>query len=905
MAWPSELVRRLRMLLRREQFDRELAEEMRLHREWKERELVKGGVLPEEARYAAHRQFGNTTLLQEESRMAWGWNWLEQLLQDARYGVRMLRKNLGFTTVAVLSLVLGIGANTAIFQLLDAVRMRTLPVQNPQELAEVRIADLTGARGSFSSWHPPVTNPIWEEIRKQQQGFSGIFAWGSDGFNLTTGGEARGARALWVSGDIFNVLGVRPVLGRVFTTADDQRGCGTPGAVISYSFWQREYGGEPSVIGRKLTLDYHPVEIIGVTPASFSGLEVGRSYDVAVPICSQPFLHDYSLLDDGTNWWLVVMGRLKPAWTVEKATAQLRAISPGLFEATLPKNYPAANIKDYLGFKLGALPAGTGISQLREAYSSPLWLLLSITGLVLLIACANLANLMLARASAREKEIAVRLALGATRWRLVRQLMVESLLLAGIGAIFGAILADNLSQLLVTFLSTEGNSLFLDLRSDWRVLAFTVGLAVMTCVLFGLTPALRATKVAPGEAMKAGGRGLTASCERFSLGRALVVSQVALSLVLVAGALLFVRSLRNLMTADTGFQPNGVLITSMDLTGLHLPVERWSAFKKDLVDRLRAIPGVDSAAEAGIVPLSGSASTNNVWLDGADSHGRKDSYFNRIGPDYFKTLQTTLLAGREFDDRDTATSPRVAIINEAFAHQLGSEEDPVGKRFWREETPSEPERQFKIVGIVKNTKYRGLREDFKPIAYLPLTQNPSPVPYDQILMRSNAPLAGLIPQVKRAIGEISPGITIDYDVFETMIRQTLLRDRLLATLSGFFGFLAALLATIGLFGMMSYAVVARTNEIGIRVALGAQRGDVIRMILRDALILVAMGVAIGVPVTLAATRLVSSLLFGLKPADWVSLSLAVMSMLVVAAVAGYIPARRASRVDPMVALHYE
>src|SRR5262247_2623751 len=444
----------------------------------------------------------------------------DETFQDLRFGVRMLLKNKSFTAVAVLSLALGIGANTAIFQLLDAVRLRTLPVKAPQELAEIHIADMTGARGNFNSPHPTVTNPIWEQIRNRQQAFSGVFAWGADGFNLSQGGEARVARALWVSGDIFNVLGVRPALGRVFTAAEDQRGCGAPGVVISHRFWEREYGADANVIGRKLTLADQPFEIIGVTPASFFGLEVGRSFDVALPICADAIVAGKnSRLDSGIHWWLMVTGRLKPGWTIAQASSQLTSISQSLFKQTLPSNYPPVSVDHYLNSKFEVVDGAAGYSTLRRGYESALWLLLAIAGLVLLITCANLANLLLARASVREREIAVRQALGASRGRLVRQLLVESLLLAAVGSALGAWLAQALSRFLVAFLNTSAAPtlstltapIFLELTPDWRTLGFAASLAVLTCLLFGLAPAIRATRMDPGAVMKASGRGMTAS----------------------------------------------------------------------------------------------------------------------------------------------------------------------------------------------------------------------------------------------------------------------------------------------------------------------------------------------------------------------------------------------------------
>jgi len=918
--WKDEIRRRLAGLRLEPTRELEIVEELSQHLDDRYAELRSGGATDDQASRALLTELNESEVLARELRRielqtinapvvlgAPRRNMMGDLWQDLRYAARMLRKNAGFTAVAVLSLALGIGANSAIFQLLDAVLLRTLPVSNPQELAEVRIEDRTGGvRGSFNTWNPTLTNPLWEAIRNQQQAFSGIFAWNATVFNLAPGGEPRPAKGLWVSGDFFNVLGVRPILGRVFTPEDDQRGCGSACAVISHAFWQREYGGNPSVVGRELTLAGRPVEIIGVAPASFFGLEVGQSFDIAVPICAEALLlGKNSQLDSGTTWWLTIMGRLKPGWSLEQATASLKSISPGIFEGTLPANYPPVSVNNYLGFKLAAFPAGTGISQLRDAYSSPLWMLLAIAGMVLLIACANLANLMLARASTREREIAIRLAIGASRGRLIRQLMAESLLLAAIGAGLGLLLARELSRFLLSFLSTQGNSLFVDLATNWRVLAFTATVAIITCVVFGLAPAFKATRIAPASVLKTGSRGMTASREGFSLRRALVALQVALSMMLLVSALLFSRSLGNLLTEEAGFKPKGILITSLSLTRLNLPPERRQGFKRELLERVRSIPGVASAADTNIVPLSGSAWGNNVWMDGSDAGQTTNTSLSRISSNYFNTLATPMLAGRDFDDRDTVTSPKVAIVNEFLARELAGEANPIGKRFWVEATPSSPEILYEIVGVVRDTKYQDLREEFGPIAYLPTSQERLPGQFEQILLRSSAPMADVISQLTQALAEINPKIVVNFGVFETQIWESLLRERLMATLSTFFGLLAALLAAIGLYGVISYGVAGRTKEIGIRMALGAERRAVLWLILREALLLVSVGVAVGLPAVLAATRLVSSLLFGLKPADPVSLALAVVLMFVVAAFAGYIPARRATKVDPMVALRYE
>ena len=588
------------------------------------------------------------------------------------------------------------------------------------------------------------------------------------------------------------MLGVPPVLGRVFTAADDRRGCGSPGVVISYPFWQREFGGHATALGSKLSLNGHPFEVIGVTPAGFFGMEVGRSYDVAVPICSEPVIKgEYTRLDMRHGWWLALTGRLKPGWTLARASAQVRTISRSVFEPTVPPIYNPDGVKHYLDYKLGAFPGGTGLSSLREDYEKPLWLLLSIAGLVLLIACANLANLMLARASAREREIAVRLAIGASRLRLIRQLLAESLLLAFLGAVVGALLAAVLSQSLVSFLSTEGSQLFLDLQPDWRVLGFTAGLAVLTTVLFGLVPALRATRTAPGAVLKAGGRAMTASRERFGLRRMLVVSQVALSLVLLVGALLFVRSLRNLVTLNAGFQQDGIVVTQVDFARLNMPKERRLPFKRELIERIQGIPGVQGAADSSIIPISGNGWNQNILID---RKAKGLSWFSRITPGYFKTLGTPFLAGRDFDDHDSLNAPKAAIVNETFASKILGGGSPLGKTFHLEMGSGEPDPLYQVVGLVKDTKYGRLKEDARSIAFFPAAQEANPDSGAQILVRSNTPLVSLISAVKRVILEANPDVDLDFKVFKTQINESLLQERLMATLSGFFGFLAALLA---------------------------------------------------------------------------------------------------------------
>jgi putative ABC transport system permease protein len=825
--------------------------------------------------------------------------------RDIRHAFRFLRLSPGFTIVAVLTLALGIGANTAIFQLIDSIRLRTIPVKNAQELGTIRIADRHWGSGQFSSQYSQLTFAMWEQIRKRQEGFAEIAVWSDQRFNLATGGEVRNAKGIRVSGDFFHVLGLEPILGRLLGPADDQPGCSISGANISYAFWQRNFAGDPSVVGKKLTLDSNSFQVIGVTPSGFNGISIGDTFDVAVPICVEPILHPRNnRLTLRHAWWLATIGRLKTGWTIARANSQLLAVTPAILQETIPPVYDAEGTKKYLEYKLGAFSASTGFSELRQDSETSLWLLLGISGLVLLIACANLANLMLARTSARERQITIRRALGATRWRMVRELLSESLLLAAAGSICGLFLAFAISRMLVAFISTQQNQVSLDLGMDWRVLAFTTALAALTTVSFGLAPALRSTRAEPATLLQSGSRGTTGGRERFSLRRILIVSQVGLSVVLLMGALLFVRSLRNLTTLNVGFQQTGILVTHVDFTRLQLPEERFTEYKGDLVKRVQAIPGVESAAHAMMVPFGGMTWNNDVINEGSDKDAGV-AWENFLGPGYFKTVGTPLLVGRDFDDRDTTTSVKVAIVNQAFVKKILKGADPLGKRFRIHEAPGKPRPLYEIVGVTADNKFQDMHEEFLPFMYFPATQQEKPSPDDQILIRSSLPITTLIGSMKETIADVNPGIDLDFKVFKTRIHDSLLQDQLMATLSGFFGFLAALLAAIGLYGVMSYMVIQRTKEIGIRMAIGAERFDVLRMILHEATVLTVSGLVIGTGLALGSAQAAKSLLFGLKPRDPLTLVLAVVTLSAVAALASFLPAYRASKLDPLTALRYE
>jgi putative ABC transport system permease protein len=830
---------------------------------------------------------------------------LDTAAKDVRYAIRQLRLNPGFTTVAVLSLALGIGANTAIFQLVDAVRLRSLPVQHPQELAYVDFKDGSMRSGWFSTRSARFTYTLWEQIRSSQQAFSGFIAWSATQFNLTSGGEARYAQGMYVSGDFFQVLGVPSIIGRTFVAADDTAACNSPGAVISHAFWQREFAGQPNVLERTVMLNNKTFPVVGVTGPNFFGVEVGNQYDVALPLCV-----DKLLADDGrgrmpgkTAFWLSAMGRLKPGWTLERANAHLQTISPAVTQAGLPPEYRPEDAKRFLANKLEATSAATGVSGLRRQYERPLWLLLATTALVLLIACANLANLLLARASIREREIAVRQAIGASRVRLVTQLLSESLLLAAIGAALGVGLAHGISTALVAFLSTPNNPVFIGLGIDLRVLGFTSALAILTCLLFGLVPALRATRLAPASVMRASGRGLSSGKERFSLRRALIVTQVALSMVLLVGAMLFSRSLQKLLGVDPGFRPEGILQVSFELPRGAFTKERLPVLYRDVHQRMSNVPGVVSAANVGLAPISGGGWNDQVRPEGKTTLA--ESFFNRVGPGYFRTMNTALIAGRDFDDRDTLNAPNVAIVNEEFVKRFFEGTNPVGRTFQTIGRAGQPDPVHQIVGVVKNTKYYNLREAFRPISFFPMGQERQYGSGMTFMLRTAGPLNNIYSAVKQTMGEVHPQIGIDFRLLTSQIDNTLQRDRLMATLSSAFGLLAALLATLGLYGVISYMVARRRNEIGIRMALGANRGKVIGLVLREAGVMLAAGLVAGTLLAVWAAQAASTLLFELKPHDPVTLAGAIGLLTAVAMLASFAPARRASRLDPMNALRDE
>jgi putative ABC transport system permease protein len=829
---------------------------------------------------------------------------LDALLQDVRFALRALRRTPGFAATAIFSLALGIGANTAIFSLIDAVILKSLPVPHPEELLQVMMG-----KQSYIGY----TNPTWEHLRDRQDVFSGIFAYGRWGFDLAARGQARSVHGNYVSGQYFDTLGVHALLGRTLTPADDTRGC-AGSAVLSYGFWQSEYGGRADVLGKPISLDRHPIEIVGVTEPGFNGTEVGGSADVMVPLCAaavigsgRPGMLDINFYPVG---WLQVMGRLRHGVSASQATARLKTLAPQIYRSAFDQNglaredgrqlRPEAR-EEYLRRTFETQPAANGISYLRREYTQALVVLMTIVGAVLLIACANVANLLLARGASRQREIAIRMAVGGSRGQLMRQLLTESLLLSGIGAMVGVLFAEWGARLLVRFLDAP-----LDLSLDVRVLAFTASIAVLTGLLFGIAPAWRGTRVDPQSAMKANSRGVIEG-SKLGLGKVLVMAQVALSLLVVVGAGLMLSTFWKLISLDPGFERDHVLLVNVDLRSGNYPAEQWSAVYREMLDQLRTIPGLRSASVSSITPVCHCRWAGEVVVEGYTPKSREDAMasFNNVSDGYFETVGTSIVGGRDFNSHDTSTSTKVAIVSQSMAQKYFGASNPLGRHF-RLQDANIPTGPVEIVGIVKDAKYGSLRDEPSPFAFIPWSQGGAPGPLTGFELRTaaGAPTA-LISGVKSAIARVNPDVSIEFKTLAVKVDDSIQRETLLATLSGFFGALALLLATIGLYGVLSYSMARRRIEIGIRMALGAEHSRILRMVLGEVAILIGIGLAIGFGAALATTRLVASFLYGLQPNDPWTLGGSAALLAMVAAIAGYLPARRASRLDPMTALREE
>ena len=881
---------RLRALWRRNQQQSELDEEIQFHLEEEADEQAAAGLSPGQARRAARRDFGNVLLHRESARDTWGWGGVERLVQDLRYALRALRAAPLVTAAATLSLALGIGANTAIFSVVDTLILRPLPVDDPGRLVLLR-----STNDGRTVW----PNPVWEQVRDRTELAAGAFAAGTARFNLSPSGESQFVGGLWASGRMFDVLGVRAILGRTLTEQDDQPGGGGDGpvAVISYGLWRDRFNGSPDAIGKTITIERIPFTIVGVTPPRFVGVEAGTAFDVAVPIGTATLIRGSGALRQRSTWWLRIMMRLKPDQTVEGASAALRAIQPQIREATLPDDWHPWTLPSYLAdpFRLESASNGGG-STLRQRYQRPLTTIMVVVALVLLIACANLANLLLARAAARRQELAVRIALGASRLRIFRQSFCEALMLAGGGALLGVALARWSSRLLVGELSTPTANVSLDLALDWRVLAFTTGAALVTAVLFGTAPAWRAARQRPNEALKSRGRA-TISQGWGGSGQVLIVLQVAMSLVLVVAAMLFLRTFASVAGTKRGFDDRRLLVAAVSWPSSRIPVEQRPEVFRQFLSSARALPGVSSAALSNGMPL-GNATWNNVieLIDGPTLPPiERLTYFNMVSPGWFETYGTRILAGRDFTTADSPDSLPVAIVNEAFARRFGGGKTPIGVRVRH---PGNVVRE--IVGLVEDVAYESLRDPVPPTLYISCDQDRQ-LP---ALIRVNVRTAGIAPALlvkplAEAIGGINRDLVITARPLSDNVRGALAQERIVAVLSSVFAVLALLLAAIGLYGLASYAVCRRRAEIGIRIALGAAPHGVITLILGRVVVLMVVGVAVGTVISLWAGRLVAPLLFGLEPRDPITMISAITVLVVIGLIAGWLPAYRASRIDPV------
>ncbi|HEY2547483.1 MAG TPA: ABC transporter permease [Candidatus Acidoferrum sp.] len=846
---------------------------------------------------------------------------LDTAFRDFKYALRTLGRTPGFTAIAILTLALGIGANTAIFTLLDQILLRLLPVKNPQELV------LLTMRGHHygSNWGGnAISHPMFRDFQAQNEVFSDMFCRFPTSASISFGGRAELEDLEMVSGTYFSTLGLNPSLGRVFTSEDDRIPSGHPYIVLNYAYWQTRFSGDAGVLGKTLLVNNYPMTVVGVLQPGFDGVELGRRPKLFVPIMMEKQIlvgNPEDMLKERRNRWVNAFGRLKPGISRDKAQASLQPIMHSMLELEVKdKAFAHASSYDreqFLKCWIEVLRGSQGRSYTRQALSTPLWVLMATTGLVLLIACANLANLLLVRGAARKKEMAIRLAMGATRGRIVSQLLIESLSLSAFGAASGLALAYWADKaLMAAYLPSDNGGLRISTTPDLRILLFTLAVTLVTGIFFGLVPALQTTKPNVASTLKdeaaavvGGGRGLRKS---------LVIAQVTLSLLLLIGAGLFVRSLGNLRNLGPGFSAQNLVGFELDPSLNGYSVERMKVFYPQLSDALASIPGVQSVGIASMRILEDDEWDSSMTVEGfnpptPDDH--PEPYMNSIGPNYFATMGIPVVAGRDFrptDNREVhhrpddplSWNPTTVMINETFAKKYFAGRNPIGLHVGFGSDPGTPT-DMEVIGVVKDTKYTNLKDEIPAQAFVPYLGGRY-IGGMVVYVRTIADPNQLMSAIRSKVRDMDSNIPIyAMRTTEVQINNSLSSERMIASLSAVFGFLATLLAVIGLYGVMAYTVAQRTREVGIRMALGAAQGNVIWMVMREVLVLVVIGVAAGVPASLALTKLVKSQLFGLSPHDPATLALATIALATVACAAGYIPAWRASRLDPMKALRYE
>ncbi len=829
---------------------------------------------------------------------------MDGLIQDLRFALRMIAKNPGFTALVVLTLGLGIGANTAIFSLMDQVLLRALPVKDPERLV---LLDGPGPFRGRTFNDQTFSYPMYRDLRDRNTVLDGLVARFSTPASFSLGGQTERVTAEVVSGNYFEVLGVRPILGRAFSQGDDRTPGGHPVVVLSHGFWTRRFGADPKALNQTVNVNGYPMTIVGVAPRGFGGFEVGSAADVFVPMMMKAQMTPtWDDLENRGTRWINVIGRLKEGVSREQADAGLNvAYRQILAEEVEHIEDPGGTFRArYVAKHLDVLPGFRGISGLRRSFSTPLVMLMAMVGLVLLIACANVANLLVARATTRQRELAIRLALGAGRRQIVRQLVVESLGLGMMGGVAGLVVASWTGDLLIRALPFDGTSRALSSSPDLRVWSFTFGLSVLTGVLFGLVPAVQAARPALTGTLKEEAAAVVGGSS-VRLRKILVVAQVALSLLLLVGAGLFARSLYNLRSLDPGFETDSLLTFSVDPTLNGHDQRATHALFRRLRQDLASIPGVTAASTAVSGVLSGSEMIMTVKVDGYERREDEDTnpHANIVGPGYFATLGTPLLAGREFTDLDEEQgAPRVAVVNETFARYFFKGESALGRRFG---FGRDKGNEVEIVGVVKDDHAVNLRDQTPRWVYTPAAERED---LDQMTfyVRGRGESGALVRSVRDAVKRADPDMPVfDLKSMKTQVDESLFLDRMVAALSACFGLLATLLACVGLYGVMAFTVVRRTREIGIRMALGAARRSVLWLVMREVAVLAGIGIALGLPSAWALARVIQSQLFGLAPHDPVTLAAATALLATVTLLAGYVPARRATLVEPMRALHYE
>jgi predicted permease len=835
---------------------------------------------------------------------------MSTLSQDLRYGIRQLRKSPGFTAIAVVTLALGIGANTAIFTVVNALLLKMLPVKYPQQLVVVGDPANPNERSNGTPRTDVFSYPLYKQLRDQNSVFTGLCAAANDHhIEVETDQGAifdEKITGRMVSGNYFDVLGLQPATGRLFKDSDDTAESANPVAVLGYSYWQRKFAASPQVIGQAIRLDGYPFTIVGVAPEGFEGDVVGEQMSVFIPLSMQP------QVVRGRHWrnaantsWLSLIGRLKPRVTSSQAEANLNVV----FQQAQKADYGAMLSSDDRNaihdLRISVVAGGGGLSDLRASYRIPLLLLMGIVGLVLLIACVNVANLLLARASARTREIAVRLAIGASTRRVLRQLLTESILLAIVGGVAGSLLAILGVRILVNTFDASAN---LPLVPDWRVLGFTALVVLLTGVLFGLVPALRTLQVQVSPTLKDANRTTSGTSSRFGWGKGLIAGQVALSLLVLFAAGLLVRSLQKLMTQDFGYTRDHLVIARTDPTSAGYNSQNMKLLAEQLASRLASTPGVRSITYSTNGLFSGTENADAIIVPGFKAARLEDRAAREdfVGPDYFGVVGIPILAGRGVEAQDTAASTRIAVVNEAMVKYFFGGQNPIGHQFKIDDS-NWLDKPITIVGVSRNSKDHdsGLRESVQPRFYMAYQQIPDP---DQIIFeaRVQGESASAVANIKSQIKAADPHLPVSFvRTLDSLVNDSAADQIALAKLSTFFAGLALLLACVGLYGVMSYTVAGRTREIGVRMALGARRVDVVQLVLREGLLLVVIGLVAGIPLALASSRLLHSFLFEMKSTDPLSLGAVVLLLGMVAAFAGLIPARRAAKVDPIVALRYE